>query len=452
MHPKKQFQPQDELFRSRLEQLIDLKHPLCQLARVINWSYFEEEFGPLYVENTGRPGKPIRLMVALHYLKHTYNESDESVVERFLENPYWQYFAGFEYFQHEFPLEPTSLVKWRKRIGSTGIQRVFYQTLKTAQQLGMLKRSHLNKVNIDTTVQEKAISFPTDAKLYCKMRERLVKEAKFRGIQLRQSYRRLGKEALVKQSRYSHAKQFKRARRETRRLKTYLGRVTRDIRRRAGVIDCGLEDLLRLSERLWGQRKDSQHKLYSIHEPHVECISKGKVHKRYEFGCKVSVATTSRDNWVVGIQALHGNPYDGHTLETVLGQIKRGIGWLPRELYCDQGYRGHQYKGETDVHIVGKGEGRKKLTRAEKRWRRRRSAVEPKISHIKYDNRMERNYLKGKEGDRINALLAGSGANLRKLLVAFFLPLFNLIKKLANWMKSIGLVGSPRQLAINFLT
>ncbi len=436
MQPKTQSRPQEELFRNRLEQIIDLNHPLCHLAKEINWSYFEEEFGSLYSEREGRPGKPIRLLVALHYLKHTFDESDESVVERFIENPYWQYFAGFEYFQHSFPLDPTSLVKWRNRVGSDGIEKVFYQTLKTAQATGELKRSHLHKVNIDTTVQEKAIAFPTDARLYQKMRERLVREAKERGIELRQSYTRLGKTALVKQSRYAHAKQFKRARRETRRLKTYLGRVTRDIIRKADLIDPGLKDLVYLSQRLLLQVKDSKKKLYSIHEPAVECISKGKAHKRYEFGCKVSVATTSKDNWCVGIQALHGNPYDGHTLESAINQIKQGVGWTVKNAYCDRGYRGHGYEGETKVHIVGQGQGRKKLTRWEKKWRKRRSAVEPKISHIKYDNRMERNYLKGIDGDNINALLAGSGSNLRKLLVAFSLSLIILVKNIRKILTS----------------
>jgi IS5 family transposase len=428
MHPKKQSKPQDELFRSRLAQIIDLKHPLCWLAQSIDWSYFEQEFGPLYVENKGRPGKPIRLLVALHYLKHTFDESDESVVERFLENPYWQYFAGYEHLLHRPPLDPTSLVKWRQRVGSEGMEKVFYQTLATAQGLGMLKRSHLNKVNIDTTVQEKAIAFPTDARLYHKMLQRLVKEAKGRGIDLRQSYKRLGKEALVKQSRYAHAKQFKRARRETKKLKTYLGRVTRDIQRKADKDDPGLEDWLKLSTRLLDQQRNSKKKLYSIHEPDVECISKGKAHKRYEFGCKVSVATTSRDNWVVGIQAHHGNPYDGHTLGSAIDQIKRLAGWHPKEAYCDRGYRGHGYAGETTVHIVGQSRGRTKLSRAERKWRRRRSAVEPKIGHLKYDNRMDRNHLQGKEGDRINALLSGCGANMRKLLLAFSFVLFILKK------------------------
>src|SRR3989339_1980703 len=163
MKPKKmKSSGQKDLFRSRLEQMINRKHPLCKLADEIDWRVFEEEFGVLYVEKVGRPGLPIRLMVGLHYLKYTYNESDESVVERFLENPYWQYFCGLEYFQHEFPLDPTSLVKWRNRIGDTGMEKLFYQTLSTAKELGLLKKRHLNKVNIDTTVQEKAIAFPTD--------------------------------------------------------------------------------------------------------------------------------------------------------------------------------------------------------------------------------------------------------------------------------------------------
>lgn len=450
MRPKTQAIPQDELFRSRLVQMIDLHHPLCQLAGKINWSDFEKEFGPLYVENKGRPGKPIRLLVALHYLKHLYDESDESVGERFLENPYWQYFAGFDYFQHTLPLDPTSLVKWRHRIGSKGMEKLFEQTLKTARQTGQLKRSDVKRVNIDTTVQEKAISFPTDPNLYNKMRERLIREAQDRGIVLRQSYTRLGKLALVRQSRYAHAKQFKRAGRETRRLKTYLGRVTRDLYRKADILDPGLKDILQLSERLLMQKKHSKQKLYSIHEPQVECISKGKAHKRYEFGCKVSVATTSRDNWVVGIQAVHGNPYDGHTLTNALQQIMKMTGQVPVEAYCDRGYRGHGYEGETQINIVGTSKGRIRMTRGEKQWRRRRSAVEPKIGHLKYDNRMDRNYLKGLEGDRINALLAGSGANLRKLLVAFSISFFIGLKQLVNRINSICKTIIPSREIYNF--
>ena len=420
MQAKKQVQSQEKLFKSRLDQILDRKHPLFRLANVIDWEYFEQEFGKFYAENVGRPGKPIRLLVGLHYLKNAYDESDESCVERFLENPYWQYFCGFEYFQHEFPLEPTSLVKWRQRIGEKGIEKLFYQTVSTAQKLGLLSKSHLHKVNIDTTVQEKAIAYPTDARLYYKMRVKLVKAAEKYGIELRQNYRRLGKKALVMQGRYAHARQMKRARKETKKLKMYLGRITRELRRKKidGVLP-QLEELLQMSERLLSQKKHDKHKLYSCHAPEVECISKGKVHKRYEFGCKVSVAATSRDNWIVGIQAHHGNPYDGHTLDGVLTQIQRMTGNPVKEAYCDRGYRGHNHTGETVVHIVRNKRG---ITRSLRKWLRRRCAIEPIIGHLKSDNRMDRNYLKGKQGDTINALMCGCGANIRKLIKAFFLP------------------------------
>ena len=439
MRAKKRVQSQEELFKSRLDQLLDRRHPLFRLSKAIEWEYFEEEFGRFYTEKKGRPGKPIRLLVGLHYLKNAYDASDESCVERFLENPYWQFFCGFEHFQHEFPLEPTTLVKWRKRIGEEGIEKLFYQTLATAQKLGLLRKSHLNKVNIDTTVQEKAIAFPTDGRLYHKMRVKLVKVAAKHGIELRQSYRRMGKKALVMQGRYAHAKQMKRARKETKKLKIYLGRITRELRRKTGEsISPAIDELLCLSERLLAQQQKSKNKLYSCHAPEVECISKGKAHKRYEFGCKVSVAATSRDNWVVGIQAHHGNPYDGHTLTDVLSHVESMTGSPVKEAYCDRGYRGHNHTGDTVVHIAGT---KRRVSRSLRKWLRRRCAIEPVIGHLKSDGRLDKNYLKGKTGDKINALLCGSGANIRKLIAAFFLSL-RLYTELTRIMKHSRLFWS----------
>jgi len=411
-----------ELFRSRLDSIIDLNHSLIRLSNQIDWDIFSERFGSLYHDAKGRPGLPIRLMVGLTYLSRMHDLSDEAVVEYWLENPYWQYFCGFEYFQHRFPLDPSSLVRWRKRIGADGVEFLLQQTIATAQQMKQLKAVHLNRINIDTTVQEKAITFPTDSKLYHRMRERLVCEARKAGIELRQSYVRKSKYALLMQSRYSHARQMKRARRETRRLKTYLGRVMRDIQRKCSEPPESLSELLSSAERLLEQKKTSKNKLYSVHAPEVECIAKGKLHKKYEFGCKVSVATTSRDNWVIGIQAHHGNPWDGHTLGSVLDQVKRLTGHLPKEAYCDRGYRGHDYKGKAKITVVG-GRRRKRLTRWQRNWYKRRSAIEPIIGHLKSGNRMDRNRLKGVEGDRINAMLAGCGRNLCKLLQILFLPL-----------------------------
>ena len=428
---------QIHLFQSRLEQILNTEHPLYKLANQIDWSVFEKEFGALYVENVGRPGKPIRLVVGLHYLKYTYSESDETVVERFLENPYWQYFCGYEYFQHEFPVDPSLLTKWRKRVGSEGMEKLLKETIETAKRKKLIRKRHIERVNVDTTVQEKAIAFPTDARLYYKMLRSLVRAAKQRGIELRQSYKKVSRKALVRQGRYSHARQMKRAQRQTRRLKTYLGRVTRDIQRKSPKPDESLARQLALAERLFKQKRNDKGKLYSIHAPEVECISKGKAHKRYEFGCKVAMVSTSKDNWVVGMDAVHGNPYDGHTLEGSLRQTKRITGWQPGSAYCDRGYRGNTGTIEgTVVHVTGR--RKKGISRSAWRWFKRRSAIEPIFSHLKSENRMDRNHLKGKEGDRINAILSGCGYNMRKLLRAFFLFILkwlDLAQKFQNYKR-----------------
>lgn len=426
-----------QLFQSRLDQIIDMKHPLCIAAEQIDWSFIEEQFGKYYHEKQGAPGKPVRLMVGLLYLKRAFDESDESVVDRFIENPYWQYFCGFEYFQHGFPIDPSSLSRFRGRIGEAGVEKLLQALLKTAQENGYLKRSDLNQVNVDTTVQEKAIAFPTDARLYYKMREMLVRYAKRNGISLRQSYSRVAKKALIKQGRYAHAKQMRRARKETRRLKTFLGRVYRDLKRRIAHPDEEIAYWFEMSERLLSQQKDSKNKLYSIHAPEVECISKGKAHKRYEFGCKVGLVTSSRGNWILGASAFHGNPYDGHTLQESLDQVEKLTGWKCGCANVDMGYRGHNYSGPTEIRIIDYRK-MKKVTRWVRRWMKRRAAIEPINGHLKSDNRMSRNYLKGKRGDQINALLSACGFNLRKLLKAFLLPFFAVrqrCKTCCGWLK-----------------
>lgn len=425
MRPQKMAKRGDQadLFRSRLDQIVNNEHPLYILANQIDWSVFEQEFGVLYVEKMGRPGLPIRLVVGLQSLKYTYNESDESVVERFIENPYWQYFCGCEYFQHEFPLDPSSLVRWRKRVGPGGMERLLQETIETAKRKKLVTDGHFERVNVDTTVQEKAIAFPTDARLYYKMLRSLVRIAQQRDINLRQSYARVSKRALQRQGRYSHAQQMKRARKETRKLRTYLGRVMRDIQRKCVNPDETLQTLLGLAARILNQQRNDTGKVYSVHAPEVECIAKGKAHKRYEFGCKVALVSTSRDNWVIGIDALHGNPYDGHTLPESLTQAARIAGRKPGEAYVDQGYRGAGSSVEgTTVHLTNR--RRKSVSRSLWRWLRRRAAIEPIFGHLKSDNRMGRNHLLGKDGDRINALLSGCGYNMRKLLRAFLWSIF----------------------------
>jgi IS5 family transposase len=252
---------------------------------------------------------------------------------------------------------------------------------------------------------------------------------------LRQNYRFKSKKLLAKQGRYAHARQMKRAAKMTRQLKTILGRVVRDIERKAAklpgqIADEPLCELVAMAQRLLAQTRTSKHKLYSIHAPEVECIAKGKVHKRYEFGCKTSVATTSKNNWIVGAHALDGNPYDGHTLAGAIQQVERLTGHSPHDVMVDQGYRGHGYAGSASVHVVRSIP--KRATRALRRMLKRRAAIEPTIGHLKSDNRLDRNYLVGRAGDRINAVLSAAGYNLRKLLRwIVFAPIF----WLTCWLK-----------------
>ena len=412
-----------DLFRSSLEQILNKKHPLYVLANKIDWSRFDKCFGELFVQKQGRPGLPTRLVVGLHYLKHAYNESDESVVAGLLENPYWQYFCGFKHFQHELPIDPSSLTRWRKRLGPDKIEALLSATIDTAKEEKLLTEKHVERVNVDTTVQEKAIAFPTDARLYHKVRRVLVKAAKKMHIDLRQNYERTSKKVFLKQGRYASAGQYKRAKKETKKLKTILGCVIRDILRKCSKPEGRFAKVLQIAQDIFNQKRGDTNKVYSVHAPEVECIAKGKVHKKYEFGCKVSMVSSSKDNWILAIDALHGNPFDGHTLKDSLRQVKQLTGFQPLHAYCDRGYRGAAKEiTDTEVHLSGK---KKKSMKASLwKWYARRSAIEPIFGHLKSDNRLERNHLQGKDGDRINAILSGCGFNLRKLIRAFFLSFF----------------------------
>jgi len=404
---------QRHLFKTELIHIIDLSHPLVKLAGAIDWERLDEVFGDSYCPDNGRPGISTRMMVALHYLKYTYNLSDEDVVEAWSENPYWQHFSGMKYFEHGLPIDPSSMCRWRKRIRQAGAEELLKETISAGLKLKAIKKSQLKRVNVDTTVQEKFVRFPTDARLYDRARARLVALAKARDIPLRQNYNRLSREMFIKQSRYARARQFKRAGKCTRKLRTWLGRVIRDIERKCPNPDLELSIALTIANRIHNQEKSDKNKVYSFHEPHVDCISKGKAHKRYEFGCKVSVAATSKGGWFVGAQALHGNPYDGHTLSDALTQVDR-ISHKPEHVFVDQGYRGHNYDGDIEVHVDKPRRGR--TARSLWRWMKRRAAIEPGIGHLKHEHRMDRNRLKGKLGDCLNAILCAAGMNFHKLL------------------------------------
>jgi len=418
MKPKKapiETQKQKELFKIELERIIDRHHPLVRLSGIVNWNHLEEVFGATYHPDTGRPGISTRLMVSLHYLKYAYNLSDEAVVEGWVENPYWQYLSGMKTFEHELPIDPSSMVRWRERIGEAGAEELLRQTLESGLKIKAIKKHQLKRANVDTTVQEKAIRYPTDAALYDRAREKLVKAAEEREIPLRQTYRRKSKEMLFKQSRYRHARQMKRAGRCVNTLRTYLGRVIRDIERKELEPDEELKELLEISHRIYEQKRNDRNKIYSIHAPEVSCIAKGKAHKKYEFGCKVSVAVTSKGGWFIGARVFHNNPYDGHTLKEALKQIETLSPVRLEHVFVDMGYRGHNYdEGEIEVHVDKRRRGR--TPRSLWKWMKHRAAIEPSIGHLKHGHRMDRNRLKGEEGDRINAVMSAAGMNFIKLL------------------------------------
>ena len=407
--------PTDDLFRHRLENLIDTRHELVKLSELIDWEHFEVLWGETFCE-VGRPAIATRLIAGLHYLKHTYSLSDEQVVRRWAENPYWQYFCGESYFQHELPLNPSSLTRWRQRLGEQGVESLLSATIDAAIKSKAVKARDLKRVTVDTTVQEKAIAFPTDSRLYNRARERLVRLAKTYDMPLRQSYVRVGPRLLFQNNRYGHARQMRRQRRSTSKLKTVLGRVYRDIGRRLAEqpesVQAAFAEPMALTKRLLDQLRHDKKKLYALHAPEVECIAKGKAHKRYEFGVKVSIATTNRSNLVVGAQSLPGNPYDGHTLSTALEQVERLTGQRPERCYVDLGYRGHDV---TDVEVF-KARQKRGVTRSIRRELKRRNAIEPIIGHMKIDGLLHRNHLKGTDGDAINVILCGAGQNLRLIL------------------------------------
>ena len=408
-------QPQDELFKVRLTDLINLHHPLCRLSTLIDWQRLDAEIAPNFSEQ-GAPALPTRLVAGLIYLQHAEKLSDEAVVERWIQNPYWQHFCGESFFQHQFPCNPSSLTRWRKRLGEAGCEWLLASTINAGLSGGVITKTSLKRVVVDTTVQEKNITFPTDSQLYYQSRKQLVEIARELTITLRQTYQKQDRLLAIKVGRYAHAKQFKRMKRAVKKLKGHLGRVYRDLLRKlpeGTQLTDHQQQCLDHAARLLKQTHNSKKKLYSLHAPEVDCISKGKSHKRYEFGVKASIATTLKECFVVGARSFSGNPYDGHTLSSQLEQVSILSNLEPEEAYVDRGYKGHQHEGNTKIYIAGqkRGMGARQKTRMN-----RRHSVEPVIGHLKSDGKLNRCYLKGELGDALNVILCGAGHNIRKLL------------------------------------
>ncbi len=424
MRPKKQNDfGQQDLFRNRLDQIIDLNRPLSRLTKLVDWDRLHKEFSSYYADN-GRSGLPIRLMVGLNLLKHIYALSDEDVCARWVENPYFQYFCGEIFFQHRFPIERSSLSHFRGRIKASTLETILQESLAIACELGALKLKDVKSVAVDTTVQEKNVAHPTEHGLMRKAIVKLSAVARNAGIKIRQSYVRVVQKAAIKVGRYIHAKQMRRAKRELKFIRVRLGRLIRDVQRKAEEATQELPthfyDTLRKARHIWKQKRGDPDYLYSWHAPEVECISKGKARAPYEFGVKVSMATNLRasgekgKHFILHAQAMHGRPYDGHTLKRAGENLEKIIGKMPERVVADKGYKGHKWdEPRTKVYLSGQKRG---VTPAIKRDIKRRSVIEPIIGHAKNEGLLRRNYLKGRKGDEINAILAGIGFNFRQIV------------------------------------
>jgi IS5 family transposase len=447
-----------DFFRSRLDQMIDLRRPLAILASRTPWQELEasvakvlanrvrsgkkiEEsdlFGPVSgIANPGssggRPRIPLRLMISLLYLKHAFNESDEGVVERWSETPAWQYFSGLAYFENRLPCDSTTLIKFRKAIGEEGVEELLAQTINVALNLKLISAKHLETVIVDTTVQPKAIAHPTDSKLLEVARNKLVEIAKENSIPLKQTFAKEGKALQFQAGRYAHARQFRRMRKAVKRQSTIVRKLHSAIESKMTMLSEAVKGALaaplaraqqlilqartRRPQKRGAGQGSATPKIYSWHAPEVACINKGKARTPYEFGAKVSIATSVRGNLVVGARAFGGNPFDGHTLAEQLEQttiLLQDRGIKPGTVYVDLGYRGvdHDNPG-VQVNHRGK---KRRLNEAELRLLKRRQSIEPVIGHLKHDHRMARCHLKGETGDRIHAVLCAAGYNIRWLL------------------------------------
>lgn len=408
--PNLQDQQQNELFRIPLEKIIDPSHELVLLADKIDWNTIENHFSQFFSDGPGgRPLRP-RLAVGLNLIKYRFDLSDEETIEKFVDSPYCQYFCGMKYFEHKLPCDSSSLTKWRNRMGGKGAEKILKETLDLSLRNGLISKEEFEQVFIDTTVQEKNIAFPTDARLYAKARRLLVKQAKKEGIKLKQTFEKDFENLLFALSKGGRKKPGHK-KKTLKSLKTKLGKLIRDIRRKAQTPSKRLQHLLALATKLYNQKKSDKNKIYSLHEPQVKCIAKGKANKQYEFGNKVSISTTVKNNFVVGCQSFVENVFDGKTLSDSLCQMKDLCGMYPKEGFVDQGYKG--YEGQIYSSQIYR-QGLKSNSPRVKELCKKRARVEPVISHLKSDHRMGRNYLKGIFGDAINCLWAACAFNLRK--------------------------------------
>lgn len=407
-------QNQKDLFKPLLKEFIDLNHELALLADKIDWNYFEKEFSEYY-SNTGKPSMPIRLMVGSLMLKRMYNLGDESLCEAWIRDPYMQYFCGMAHFEHKFPCDPSDFVHFRKRLGEKGVEKIF------AYSVLIHGKSAEEKVAIsDTTVAENNTTFPTDAKLAKKIIDKCNDMAQRENINQRQTYTKTSKQLLRDTHNPTHPKRYKKAKKSVRKLKTIAGRLLRELERtltKEALAE--YEEELDLYKAVLAQKRTDKNKIYSLHKPFTACIAKGKAHKQYEFGNKVGLITTFKTLIITAIKSFDGNPHDSKTIEPLLNQVQANFNYQPKEVVYDRGGKGQKQIGDTKISTPDY-KPLKKDTEYQKRSKRRkfrrRAAIEPVIGHLKTNFRLGQNYLSGSSSPQVNAFLAATGWNLKKMM------------------------------------
>jgi len=407
-------QHQRDLFQPLLSDFINLHHELVLLSNKIDWSYFEKEFTPLY-SNTGQPAMPIRLMVGSLLLKRIYNLGDETLVEAWQMNPYMQYFCGMAHFAHKFPCDPSDFVHFRHRIGEKGVEKIFAYSVKIFGKYAKEKQ-----VLSDTTVGENNTTFPTDAKLAKRIIDKCNTIAKKEQTNQRQTYVRTSKQLVRDTYNRKHPKRRKKALKSDRKLKTIAGRLLRELQRELPKHKLeNYQNELNFYNQVLQQKRSYKNKIYSIHKPFTACIAKGKAHKQYEFGNKIGLITTSKSLIITAIKSFKGNPHDSKTIEPLLEQMQQNINYNPKELIYDRGGKGQKQIRQTKIATPDYRPLKRDTVyqkRVKRKKFRRRAAIEPVIGHLKTDFRMGQNYLHGNNSSQINAFLAATGWNLKKMM------------------------------------